>query len=67
VGICGNIVESNNAGRGKKGLMCGAHMSVTKEEKRRNGGIRKPERKARFGECSKAFRGGWAKWGGDGQ
>jgi hypothetical protein len=41
------------------------HMSVTGEEKRRNVGIHRPERKAPFSECAKAFRDGWAKRGGD--
>jgi hypothetical protein len=47
-----------------KGLPCGVHMLVTGEEKRSNGGIHKPERKAPFGECAKAFWVDWAELGG---
>jgi hypothetical protein len=49
--------------REKKGLTCGAHMSVTGVEKRRNSGICRPEGKAPFSGCAKAFRDGWAKRG----
>jgi hypothetical protein len=41
-------------------------MSVTGEEKRCNGGIRKPERIAPFGECAKAFQVGCAERGANG-
>jgi hypothetical protein len=38
----------------KKRQTCGAHMSVTGEEKRRNDGMCKLKRKAPFSECAKA-------------
>jgi hypothetical protein len=53
--ICGGATGRGGVGGEKKGLTCRTHMSVTVEEKRRGGEIRKPERKPLFGECTKAF------------
>jgi hypothetical protein len=52
--IGGDVVRLGIMGGEKKGLTCGAHMLVTREEKRRNGGMCKPERKAPFSKCAKA-------------
>jgi hypothetical protein len=41
-------------------------MLVTREEKRRLGGMHKPKGKSPFGECAKAFRTDWAERGGGG-
>jgi hypothetical protein len=40
----------------KKGLACGAHMSMTGKEKRRFSEMRKPEGKTPFSEYAKASR-----------
>jgi hypothetical protein len=53
----GSVVGCGGTGREKKGLTCGAHMSVIEEEKRCNNGIRKPT-------CANAFRASWAEQGG---
>jgi hypothetical protein len=61
-----STAEHGSAGREKKGLTCGAHMSVIGKEKRCFSGMRKPEGKIPFSEYAKASRAGWAERGGDG-
>jgi hypothetical protein len=56
-----SVVARPGASREKKGLTCGAHVSVTGEEKRRFGGLRKPKRKVPFSKCAKALRASWAE------
>jgi hypothetical protein len=63
VGICSGAAECSGVGGEKKGLTCGAHMSVIGEEKRRSGGIGKPEGKTPFDVYAKAFRASWAERG----
>jgi hypothetical protein len=59
------VVFGGSAGGEKKGLTCGAHMSVTGEEKRQLDGTCKPKGKTPFGECTKAFRDWAVRGGGD--
>jgi hypothetical protein len=56
VGSGGGTAEYGGVDGEKKGVTCGAHMSVTLEEKRHNGRIREPKRKAPFTECAKTFQ-----------
>jgi hypothetical protein len=59
MGIDGGVVERGGAGGEKMGQTCWADVSVTGKEKRHSSGICKPERKAPFGECTRAYRAGW--------
>jgi hypothetical protein len=52
--VDGSVAEHGGTNGEMKGLTCGAHMLVTRKEKRCNHEIRKPERKAPLGECAKA-------------
>jgi hypothetical protein len=65
-GFGGDAVGHGGTGGEKKGMSCGDHMSVTGEEKRRLGGMRKPKGKMPFDECTKAFQADWAERGGGG-
>jgi hypothetical protein len=57
-GFGGGMAKHGGTGGEKKGLTPGANMSVTGEEKRRLGGMRKARTENAFGECTMRQGGG---------